>query len=396
MPDFTFPELNSDQGTQTADTLRNVANAAANAVCDLYEDYPSGIIPSFGDPTGVGAFTDGLLNRLCSPRGKVPTPPTVPFSGGQCVCVQYRVQGTYNGFGIGSGNFDLFAFGPIGAIFNNKLPGGDNRYGFLSGTDACGGRVFNGVIQSGLDGTVTITSVTRQDSQPDTCGDPPPQYPIVVIPPEAFSPTIAVNFPGVTVNAPVTVIPTVFAPLTVFRPELNVKVGPINVNFNLGGVDFDVNLPSGDSVVLPPGDTRPTPPTPVPPKNQPSQPCDLTEVNRKLDEIRECACKEEKTLKSVAYGLARGRSIALPSDTQYVLVITDSTSGVKFQVSEGNAPDVYYLGWYSFGRGANAGEKVALNFEACGILCPEGATNFSYSLNFGSVASLTVYYLEEN
>ena len=396
MPDFTFPELNSDQATETADTLRNAANAAANAVCDLYENYPRGVIPSFGDPTGVGAFTDGLLNRLCAPRGKTPTPPALPFTGGQCVCIQYRVMGTINGFGIGSSNFDLFAQGPIGGIVNNKQGGSDNRYGFFSGAAACGGRVFNGVIQSALDGTVVITSVTPFPVVPDTCGNPPVEYPDVVIPPIAFSPNITVGLPGGSVSIPVTVIPTVFAPLTVFRPEFNVDVGGINVNFNLGGVDLTLNLPGGNPIRLPPGDSRPVPPPSTPPREPVPSPCDLTEVIDLLEDIKECACDEPRNLLSTSFGLARGRAIALPPDTQYVVLEVFPSTGLKMQVGEGTAPDVYFAGWYSFGRGTSGGERIPISFLQSSLFAPEGASTFSYSLNFGAEATLNVFYFEEN
>lgn len=395
MVDFTFPELNSDTGTQTADTLRNAANAAANVVCSLYQNYPSGLIPSFGDPTGLGAFNDGLLKRLCSPRGQVPPPPVAPFSGGQCVCVQYRVGGTYSGFGIPNGTFDLFAQGPIGEIVNNKVDGGDNRYGFFSGAVGCGGRVFNGVIQSALDGTVTITSVVRFPAEPDTCGNPPVKYPTVTIPPSVFSPTVNVGLPGGVVSIPVTIIPTLIRPTVNFRPEINVDVGGINVNFNLGGVNFSLNTSGGSSITLPPGDTRPLPPPKIAPKDPLSQACDLTEVNRKLDEIKACACAKKKLLKSVSYGAAKGRQVALPPDTQYAVVAATPTSGVKYQVSEGNSPDVYHVGSASFGVGATAGERVPLNYAVTGLEAPKRASSFAYSLVYNSLATLTIYYLED-
>ena len=395
MADFSFPELNSDQGTQTADYLRNVANAAANTVCGIYQNYPSGIIPDLGDPTGIGEFTDGLLNRLCAPRGQVPPPPTAPFSGGQCVCTQYRVQGTYNGFGIGSGNFDLFAQGPIGEIVNNKAGGTDNRYGFFSGAPACGGRVFNGVIQSELDGTVSITSVTVFPSAPDTCGDPPKKYPKVTVPPSVYSPTININKPGGSVNVPVTVIPTLIKPTLTLRPEFNVKVGPINVNFNLGGVDFSIDTSGGTSITLPSGDSRPTLPPSTSPKSPTGQPCNLDEVNRKLDELKVCACAKKKVLKSVSYPAAKGRQVVLPSETVFVVLDSTPTAGIKYQASEGNAPDVHFLGWASFGISRQGGERIPLNFSSFGIEAPPRATSFAYSLSYNSLATLTIHYLED-
>lgn len=395
MPDFTFPELNSDQGTQTADTLRNAANAAAEAVCNLYENYPSGVIPSFGDPTGVGAFTDGLLNRLCAPRGKVPTPPAKPFNGGQCACVNYSVKATTTGFGLPDLNLELVRPGPISGIRKQKNPNGnDTAYGFDFGSDGCQSG-FAAFISSQLDGTVTITSVTRVDALPDTCGDPPVQYPVVTIPPNVFAPNITVGLPGGAVSIPVTIIPTLIRPELEFRPEFNIDVGGINANINLGGIDLSIDPTFDTPITLPPGDSRPSPPTPTTSKEPRPAQCNLDEVIKLLEDIKECACGEEKELKSLSYPPARGRSILLPPDTQYVVISAIAGDGVKFQVAEGNAPDVYYLGWFSFGNGAGAGEKLALNFLQCGIKAPEGATSFTCSLNFGSVASLTVYYLEE-
>lgn len=395
LPDFTYPELNADQGSQTADTLRNVANAAASAVCGLYEAYPRGIIPQFGDPTGVGNFTDGLLNRLCAPRGQVPIPPSQPFSGGQCECVQYRVGGNITGFGTPDQTFDLFAFGSIGGIVNNKTESGENRYGFFAGGAACGGRVFRGVIQSTLDGTVVITSVVPFPSVPDNCGNPPVEYPIVNIPPIAFSPNIDINLPGGLVNIPVVVIPTVIAPTLNFRPEINVNVGGINVNFNLGGIDLSSDTSGGVTITLPGGDTRPLPPTPITPKEPRAQACDLTEVNRKLDEIKECACGAEKVLKSVLYASAKGRQVSVPPDTQYAVIRSVPTSRVKYQVSEGNAPDVFHVGSASWGVGTITGERIPLNYALVGLEAPENATSFAYSLVYDSTATLEIYYLEE-
>jgi len=395
LPDFTYPELNADQGSQTADTLRNVANAAASAVCGLYEAYPRGIIPQFGDPTGVGNFTDGLLNRLCSPRGQLPAPPAQPFAGGQCECVQYRVMGTFNGFGIGAGNFDLFGFGPIGGIVNNKAGGTDNRYGFFAGAANCGGRVFKGVIQSALDGTVTITSVTAFPSVPDNCGNPPVEYPIVNIPPIAFSPDVTINLPGGLVTIPVTIIPTVIAPTLNFRPEVNVNVGGINVNFNLGGIDLSSDTSGGVTITLPSGDTRPVLPPSTSPKEPRPQACDLTEVNRKLDEIKECACGEQKVLKSVLYAAAKGRQVSVPADTQYAVIRSIPTERVKLQVSEGNAPDVFHVGSASWGVGTITGERIPLNYVLVGLEAPKNATSFAYSLVYDSTATLEIYYLEE-
>lgn len=393
--DFSYPELNADQGSQTADTLRNVANAAASAVCGLYQAYPRGIIPQFGDPTGVGNFTDGLLNRLCAPRGQVPIAPAVPFAGGQCVCLQYRVNIALTGFSMPDRNFFLFAFGPISAIVNNKAGGTDNRYGFFSGSAACGGRVFTAVIQSGFDGTAAITSVEPNSVVPDNCGSPPVEYPIVNIPPVAFSPNVDINLPGGLVTVPVTIIPTVIVPTLNFRPEINVNVGGINVNFNLGGIDLSSDTSGGVTITLPPGDTRPVLPPAVSPKEPRPQACDLTDVNRKLDEIKECACGAEKVLRSILYAAAKGRQVSVPPDTQYAVISSVPTDRVKMQVSEGNVPDVFHVGSASWGVGTITGERIPLNYALVGLEAPENATSFAFSLVYDSLATLQIYYLED-
>jgi len=305
------------------------------------------------------------------------------------------VQGTITGFGSGSQPFDLFALGPVGGIVNNKAGGQDNRYGFFAGAANCGGRVFRGVIQSALDGTVVITSVTAFPSVPDNCGNPPVEYPIVEIPPVTFSPDVTINLPGGLVTIPVTIIPTVIVPTLNFRPEVNVNVGGINVNFNLGGIDLSSDTSGGVSITLPPGDTRPLPPNPTAPKDPRSQACDLTEVNRKLDEIKECACGESKVLKSVLYGAAKGRQVSVPSDTQYAVIRSVPTDRVKLQVSEGNVPDVYHVGSASWGVGTITGERIPLNYALVGLEAPENATSFAYSLVYESTATLEIYYLEE-
>lgn len=395
MPDFTFAELNADQGTQTADYLRNTANAAANAVCGLYQQYPAGVIPSFGDPTGLGSFTDGLLNRLCSPRGQVPPSPSSPFSGGQCECVNYNVTYSYTGFGIPPGGGVQPLAGPIQGIKVNTLSSGSKQYVVVYGADGCGGVREFGVINSSLPGDVKIDGVARIDGLPDNCGQLPPAYPPVQIPPSAFQPNITVGLPGGNVSIPVTIIPTVIRPSFEFRPEINVDVGGINVNFNLGGIDFTLDNSGGPSITLPPGDSRPVPPPSTPPKEPYPKPCDLTEVQRKLDEIKKCACTKKKVLRNATYGAAEGRTVSVPPETKYAVVSGVASSGVKIQIAEGNAPDVYYMGWATWGLSAPGGERVPLNFQSVGLEAPERATTFSYSLSYGSTANLTIYYLED-
>jgi hypothetical protein len=83
MPAFSYPELNSNPGTATADGLRNIANTAANAVCSAWRNYARATT-GFPDPTGIGAFNNALFSRLCEPRGITAPVPEDEFVGGQC------------------------------------------------------------------------------------------------------------------------------------------------------------------------------------------------------------------------------------------------------------------------------------------------------------------------
>lgn len=395
LADISYPTLNATQGTDTADYLLNKANAAADAVCSLYQNYPSGIIPSLGDPTGIGEFTDGLLRNLCGPRDKLPADPTRPFEGGQCACVTYNVTVTVDGPLAGTRTYSGLN-GPISNVAFESS-GGNQNLMITYGSPACGGVQKDNVLGpiGGSSSHVTGVSIVRSNGSPDTCGSLPVKYPEVIVPPSVYSPNITIKGPGGNVSVPVTIIPTLIRPTVNFRPEINVKVGPINVNFNLGGVDFSVDNSGGVDITLPSGDSRPTPPPSVQPKDPRYKECDLTDVKKLLNDIKACACKKNKVVKTQTYGPAKGRTVALPSGTAGVVVTSTPTSGVKYQVSEGNAPDVYYVGWASFGVRAPAGERIPLNFGSVGLEAPENAIAFSYSLVYDSQASLTVYYLED-
>lgn len=399
--DISLTDLNAgDLGTQTADTLRNVANAAANTVCELYRNYPSGIIPSIGT-SQPGQFTDALLRSLCAPRGTLPPPAQPPFQGGQCACESYFVTVKFPFAGNPNFQTDIAAVGPIGGLQRRKASGSTSpqlyNWYFLGGTVDCGGRREFGVVGNVTDDvTPEILSVVKSNSSPDLCGDPPPTYPPELPPTSFYDTNVSINIGGNTVNAPVTIIPTVFAPLTVFRPELNVKVGPINVNLSLGGVTFSPTFDIGPDISLPGFDPRPVPPTPTSPKDPANQKgCDLDPVIDLLEDIKECAC-EDGTLKTTAYGPSSGREISLPPNTRNVFInVVNIGNGVNQQSGAGSTRDVRFLGWYSFGGGTNPGERIPISFVQSDVIAPENAKHFAYSLNFDSTATLVVTYFEE-
>lgn len=400
MVDFTYPQLNSQQGTDTAETMRNYANAAANLVCDMYAAYPSGIIPSLGDPSGIGAFTQGIMDGLCNPRGKTPPPPQSPFTGGQCAAL-YNLRGTYTTVD-GTEPFD--AGNGYGKITNYRTVTGDtptrNIAAFVDQGVGTADQRLNVRLYVGGEGsdrqlgTISFTPV-RIDGLPDNCGSPPPVYPPTLPPANNYTTNAPVTINNSPVTIPVTIIPTVFAPVNIFRPEINVNVGGVNVNFDLGGVNFTINPPAGTTPVLPPNDTRPTKPPSTPPTSptKPAAPTDLSEVYKQLADIKACACKKATVVSNSVFGNSRGLATPLPSRSQYVTLSISVGSSVRYQASEGNAPDVHYVGWLSFGIGGVYGERLPLSYSDNAFIVPEGADSVAFSLVFGSTGILRAYYL---
>lgn len=402
MADFTFPQLNSDQGTSTAETLRNYANAAANLVCDVYAASPGSLIPPLGDPLGVGAFNQGLMDGLCHPRGKQPPPPTQPFSGGQCVGVRYIVRYAYSHDGTPSGNGSVVLFGKIGGAAVTRAGGTDSYKYYRADITHRDGKynIFDGGggLNNGKDpATASIISVTPTDGSPDTCGDPPPVYPPIPDPPPNLTVNAPVTINGSPITIPVTIIPTVYLPNISFRPELNVDVGGINVNISLGGINLSINPTINPPPTSPPVDPRPMPPPPTAPKSPdaPSKGTDLSEVYKRLAEIKACACPVPTVVLSDLLGEARGLTASLPSRSLYVVLQSQPTSANRYQASEGNAPDINYLGWISFGVGGLFGQRISVSFANSAFLVPLGATQVAYSLVFGATGVLRVYYLKD-
>lgn len=398
---LTFDQLNSEQGTDTGNALRNAANAAANLVCDLYENYPKGLIPSLGDPTGIGDFTQGLADSLCRPRGKVPPPPSVPFNGGQCPNVTYAVTYTYSGEGVPNGGGTVFLVGPIGPPIVSQTSR-DNLGPIFRGDISTGNgtfTAFSGLYASGFgEGPppFAVTNVTRTGGFPDTCGDPKPVYPNPLPPPDAFDRPSPIGPPGAVVNIPVTLIPTLIRPDISFRPEINVNVGPINVNFNLGGVDINLNPTPTTPPQIPSTDPRPNPPSPVPPKSpQPgTAECDLDPVIELLEDIKDCACDTPKPILEQALGTTEGGCFTLPSGTVGVRVTGNFSVRVKTQVGSGTAPDVRFAGWIAFGTANSPGQRIPLDFPSATFFNPPDATTVCISINYGGTATLTALYRE--
>lgn len=407
MVDLTYSELASNLSTSTGNSLVNAANAAGDLVCSIYEAYPTGILPSVGR-TPISDITDGLLRRLCEPRDKRPTPQQQPFTGGQCPTlykVNYRV-------GNGPAQPGLSQLrnvsGPIRGMEVRRSPNNDGTTDvFLLvgpprlGADYVGEVKVGGSFTTGP--VYSIASVERTDGNPDTCGSPSPIYSPTIPPPNVYNNNTTINIGGNSVSVPVTLIPTVFAPVNIFRPELNVDVGGINVNFALDGITFSPSININSPISLPGIDRRPVipPSKPQKPSNCPEIDLDgifdrFDDVDNQLDIIERCSCGPDQVIRTQAYGSADSRIVSLPPNTVGVrLVLTSITPKVRVQFGNANAPDVYFVGWASFGNGSPGGERVPISYESNFFFAPPRATAFSYTTTYGSTARLEVVYLED-
>jgi hypothetical protein len=100
------------------------------------------------------------------------------------------------------------------------------------------------------------------------------------------------------------------------------------------------------------------------------------------------------TLQFETYTAANSNSITLPLYSQWVEVeIVQAPDSVRSQWGGDNAPDVQYVGWYSFGVTTVASERVPLNYGFVSVPVPVGARNFSFTIYAFGTAKVKVGYL---
>lgn len=410
MADYTLNELAASAGTNTGNTLLDIANRAADFMCDLYRDYPGGIIPSLNTP--ASRFTDGLARAICAPRNKLPPNVTPPATGGQCATtytLQSQAQEPNCTFTNPSnrGNF----VGPISGMSyteGNRQPTGGPNGEFSGGasinfTDGNGTPQFRAVGSFGNNsctGRTVKWNFVRADGGTDTCGNIPTNYPSPGnVPTNYYNNNTIINVGGNSVSVPITIIPTLFAPVNIFRPEFNVDVGGINVNFSLGGVKFSPSFNLNVPITLPGTDPRTNPPPALPPSGDGNtSECDLDPVLELLNELLDCdRCEVTYETRQTSYGAAKGRIISIPPNTRRVDVdITSLGIGVDAQLGEGS-PNVYQVGWYAFGTADGFSDRKPISYLSNTFYPPSEATQFTYQCKKNSEATVNVIYeVEQN
>lgn len=430
MPDFTFSELSSDLATDGADGLRNVANTAANFYCALYQADPLGVTGGLIQ-TPPGRAINALNTRLCSPRNIVPPPAEPRFEGGQCD-IEYNVVvdfGSSEPNRVGNPTFPgndsatyLALQGPITGTAVRQNVNGQGKRGVILVGVSVQAPLGEIVVWTSSDPNmeayegafVAVSSVEPVGgAQLDICGNPAPSYNPYVAPVINFNTNAEVNFGlGLTANVPITIAPIIIAPLISIRPQISVDVGGITVNFNTDGVTFDFGDNGSSPIITPsPGtDPRTDPPPSIPPSGgggggggtpvECPDPCDntpvldrLDDIDEALEELKDCACEKDYEIR-VIVGEARNnaRFVVPPRTLSVRLAVTVKGDRIKGEWGGGEAPDVEYMGWYSWRIDGLESDRRLISYEANTFEAPRRATGFSYTLRNNSIAVATISY----
>lgn len=351
-------------GSGAADFAIVAANAARNFSCGLFSLYPGAIIPNAADD-----FLTGLWNGFCKNSSPgLPAPPAIPFTGGQCPGTRYEVHIEFDLTSSG-GTFhevvdDNNVYGPIAAIYQNSGVDsiGDclgftiDAFTFTGAPYPPHGSFGGGAPYSIANFTVNVSVV----SGPDTCGDPPITFPQgIEIPttdltgtetldlPGGFSPSLQFTFP--------TPIPGINIAPIVAVAAINASIIPqFNINADMGGLHIGSggNLTQTQLAQIPAIAKNTAPPP------KPSNPS-INPRNRGSGE-------------NVQTGI---------SNLAYVQInLTQTPTARQTQFGQGDAPNVYYAGWFEYSLENIPAARQEIRFNGQIFINDKNYDGYSYTL----------------
>lgn len=182
---FTPEDFKNAAGT-SQDFLREAAQGALTAACQLYQDFPRGF--GIDNPVGdaVERASSGIWDSLCGgmPNPTLPPPPTTPPPGGQCCNKEYIITIQFMAAPFSGGVCQEFAQGPFELPIQRTGKVVDIR-------NSSDGRIIE-YVREDCSGNRTVEEVTQRDSfcrkpvgytiqiapgfEPDNCGDRPGGY----------------------------------------------------------------------------------------------------------------------------------------------------------------------------------------------------------------------------
>lgn len=227
-----------------SDRLRKTLQNAAKNVCNAYSTRPENFFTEAGELTGPGLLLEAVCQPYFDDNGYQPPSAETPFSGGQCpvlytvitsATATVRNLNTNQTFDVqyeptNNGNL----LGPLGPVSEEVVNVPINSQTLVVGMQTANGGVTLGQFATQNDRRIesfdVTYTVTRQDGQPDTCGNPP-----------------AVGVPG---TAPVYNFGDTYIdgdtniPVTINLPDINLD-GTLNIPINVGGIQ--INFPGWDA-----------------------------------------------------------------------------------------------------------------------------------------------------
>lgn len=245
---------------------RHIARESKKFACILWSKYPKNFTGNSPAPNAIRQF----WNDLCFPPPQSPlTPPPPDFNGGQCP-VKYDVSLLVNAFpstincdrpNNDATPFNISVWGPISRIYLDSpfgnCGGKRNVYITCHGNAGVGREPnpINFLVGSSSYGrflSFRSRSVSRQDGQPDNCGNPKTDYPTTP-PPLPGSESYTVNFnsdPTNNFSFPITWNNIKFEiPL-----RFDFEVGEIEVNFD--GIDINIKSDNVWNINPPPREVK--------------------------------------------------------------------------------------------------------------------------------------------
>lgn len=409
MADLSWQEIAEGIGTQTGDTLVDLANTAADFFCDVYSQFPAAIVSSPLDNPGA-RLVDGLARRICAPRNNLPPDAQPAPEGGQCPGIVYRVGFSIEISGTPSTG-EVLLNGPIGGISSRNL---NDRYQVViecGVTELYAPEGFFTILDTGDKPTfeasyptAQITSINREDGFADDCGTGFPNYPPSVPDSPSLGKLVPVPIGGPLVEVPIEITPVKFEVGLSIKPEFNINIGGIQFNFDITGAKITIAPTLKLPDILPPAlDPRIPLPAPKEPGNDPVDSPDLQkqldEIKKKLDEIEECACDEDEgegALLQDIIGSGTGGTFTIPERTEFVrLELTVLPRNERVEFGNGTAQNVIFAGWYSFGTSQGDGDRNPVSYENNCFFAPKGASRFSYTVRKGASAVATAFYRAE-
>lgn len=397
MADLTIADIASHIGQNTGNAAIDIANAIADGACSIYKNSPASLVP---DPVGVGQMTRAFWDTLCNGRSPgLPSPPSSPFTGGQCqgvlytidYTITYQMKSLINGaISNLSSHQHLNVYGPIGQVIQVGNPSGGNHLG-LTYKDTSG--VFhNGVITDQLPnsylytGSLSAISITRVDGQADNCGNPPQTWPAPGTPVSLPVPLPPINVPSPS-GGNYSFNPTLILADKLFGVEVKIDA-TANIKIDFGGVTFDFGKGSGNG-----GDNS----------------GDFQNINNKLDNLSNSVNNFQNGFNDFKQLPPPGKpptpathnyTPKPPQDgnkqtgltnLEYVQVdLSTLPPNSKTIFTTGNSPPVYIAGWLEFLQGNLAyAPRIQIQFEHNVYRAPDGADGYAYQFTNGAAGTVT-------